>query len=129
MVGLSFCLFFIFLPTITTVGVVCYWVSLSPSFIFPKGSRLVFCRSGKLHFLVHFSRVDRLVVNCIAYGVEDSNIDQHWEFLVFYLFFYICFGWKTPQKQVIHGKGGAAANSRALWKSRERDRFKNQQAY
>lgn len=38
-------------------------------------------------FLVHFSRVDRLVVNCIAYGVEDSNIDQHWEFLVFYLFF------------------------------------------
>lgn len=70
------------------------------------------CRSGKLHFLVRFSRVDRLVVNCIAYGVEDSNIAQHWEFWFFYLFFHICFGWKTPQKQVIHGKGGAVANAR-----------------
>lgn len=128
MVGLSFCLFFIFLPTISTVGVVCYWVSLSV-FNISKGFAPRVLPLWEVAFLVRFSRVDRLVVNCIAYGVEDSNIDQHWEFLVFYLFFYICFGWKTPQKQVILGKGGAAANSRALWKSRERDRFKHQQAY
>lgn len=36
------------------------------------------------------------------------SIGSSWYFISFY----ICFGWKTPQKQVIHGKGGAAANSR-----------------
>lgn len=43
--------------------------------------------------------------------------------------FYICFGWKTPQKQVIHGKGGAAENSRHFGNHERETGSKDQQAY
>lgn len=84
----------------------------------------MFCRSGELHFLVRFSRVDRLVVNCIAYGVEDSNIAQHWEFLVFYLFLHLF--WLENTTKTSHSwERRRSGELEALWKYRERDRLQN----
>lgn len=93
-----------------------------------KGFAPRFCCSGKLHFLVLFSRADWLVVNCIAYGVEDSNIAQHWEFWYFISFLHLF--WLENTTKTSHSRERRRSGElEALWKPWERDRLKHQQAY